>query len=242
MEEHKYLVAKLFGTDIAINIPSVINTLITATLTFVIVMFITSRVKLRPDSKRQNTAELLAEFVKNNTIANNISWTKYGKSLWAFGLTIFSFVLIANTIGVLFEVTSDEVVYVNSITADPTTTLALAGLFIIFTHYYGIKNKGVKFYLNTYTSYGVWLSPLKVMEEFTNLLTLSLRLFGNIYAGEILIGMLTTVILSGWIGGIFGTVGLIVWKLFSLMIGAIQAYVFTLLIFSYLSHKINEEH
>ena len=61
MEKHTYLITKLFGYDITVNIPSVITTLITVLLTFVIVMFLTSRIKLRPDSKRQNAAELLAK-------------------------------------------------------------------------------------------------------------------------------------------------------------------------------------
>ena len=56
MEEHTYLITKLFGYDITVNIPSVITTLLTVILTFIFVMFLTSRVKLRPDSKRQNAA------------------------------------------------------------------------------------------------------------------------------------------------------------------------------------------
>ena len=50
MEKHTYLITKLFGYDITVNIPSVITTLITVLLTFIIVMFLTSRIKLRPDS------------------------------------------------------------------------------------------------------------------------------------------------------------------------------------------------
>ena len=65
METHTYLITKLFGYDITVNIPSVITTLITVLLTFIIVVFLTSRIKLRPDSKRQNAAEFLAYMVKD---------------------------------------------------------------------------------------------------------------------------------------------------------------------------------
>ena len=242
MEEHTYLIAKLFGYDITVNIPSAITTLITVVLTFIFVMFITSRIKLRPDSKRQNMAELLAFFVSDNIIKGNVDWKKYGKGLWATALTLISFIAIANTIGVLIEVSYDGVVYVNSITADPTFTFTLAVLVIVFTHYAGLKYKGPKHYVGTYTSSGIGIAPFKIIEEFTNLLTLSMRLFGNIYAGEILLALLATLTTVGFFGAITGMVGLVVWKGFSLFIGFIQAYIFTVLTFIYLSHKISDEH
>ena len=242
MENHTYLISKLFGYDITVNIPSAITTLITVVLTFIFVMFITSRIKLRPDSKRQNMAELLAFFVSDNIIKGNVDWKKYGKGLWATALTLISFIAIANTIGVLIEVSYDGVVYVNSITADPTFTFTLAVLVIVFTHYAGLKYKGPKHYVGTYTSSGIGIAPFKIIEEFTNLLTLSMRLFGNIYAGEVLLALLATLATAGVFGAITGITGLVVWKGFSLFIGFIQAYIFTVLTFIYLSHKINDEH
>lgn len=242
MEKHTYLITKLFGYDITVNIPSVITTLITVLLTFIIVMFLTSRIKLRPDSKRQNAAELLAYFVSDNVVKGNVNWKKYGKGLWATALTIILLVAVANTIGVLIEVSYDEVIYVNSVTADPTFTFSLALLIIVFTHFAGIKYKGVKHYFSTYTSSGIGITPFKVIEEFTNLMTFSMRLFGNIYAGEILLALLATLTTLGFFGAIAGMVGLVVWKGFSLFIGFIQAYIFTVLTFIYLSHKISDEH
>ena len=242
MENHTYLISKLFGYDITVNIPSAITTLITVVLTFIFVMFITSRIKLRPDSKRQNMAELLAFFVSDNIIKGNVDWKKYGKGLWATALTLISFIAIANTIGVLIEVSYDGVVYVNSITADPTFTFTLAVLVIVFTHYAGLKYKGPKHYVGTYTSSGIGIAPFKIIEEFTNLLTLSMRLFGNIYAGQVLLALLATLATAGVFGAITGITGLVVWKGFSLFIGFIQAYIFTILSFIYLSHKINDEH
>lgn len=242
MENHTYLISKLFGYDITVNIPSAITTLITVVLTFIFVMFITSRIKLRPDSKRQNMAELLAFFVSDNIIKGNVDWKKYGKGLWATALTLISFIAIANTIGVLIEVSYDGVVYVNSITADPTFTFTLAVLVIVFTHYAGLKYKGPKHYVGTYTSSGIGIAPFKIIEEFTNLLTLSMRLFGNIYAGEVLLALLATLATAGVFGAITGITGLVVWKGFSLFIGFIQAYIFTILSFIYLSHKISDEH
>lgn len=242
MEEHTYLITKLFGYDITLNIPSVITTLITVILTFIFVMFLTSRVKLRPDSKRQSAAEILAVFVSDSIIKGNVDWKKYGKGLWATALTLISFIAVANTIGVILEVSYDEVVYVNSITADPTFTFSMAVLVIGFTHYAGLKYKGSKHYVGTYTSGGSIVTPFKVIEEFTNLLTLSMRLFGNIYAGEVLLALLGSLATTSILGALVGIPGLVLWKGFSLFIGAIQAYIFTILSFTYLSHKIGDHH
>lgn len=84
--------------------------------------------------------------------------------------------------------------------------------------------------------------PLKIIEEFANTLTLGLRLYGNIYAGEILLGLL-----GGLAGAtIFGFVGAIVptmaWMGFSIFIGFIQAFIFTMLTMVYMAHKVSTDH
>ena len=241
MHEQTYLITELFGTGITLNIPSAITTIITCILTFIIVKYLTSRIKLRPDSKRQNMAEMIAFIIKDSAISN-VNWTKYGKSLWGLGLSLASLIAVANIIGVIVEVTCGNVMYLNSVTADSTFTFTMAGMMILFTHYYGFKHKGSKHYFRTYVSGGAFLSPFKVLEEFVNILTLSLRLYGNIYAGEILLGLLSTLTLSGIVYGVLGMVGLITWKAFSLFVGFIQAYIFTIMVFVYLSHKVEDEH
>lgn len=241
MHEQTYLITRLFDTDITINIPSVIGTLVTCIITFIVAMFLTSRVKVRPDSKRQNIAEIIAELVKK-LISDNLSWTKYGRSLWALGLSLISLIAVANTIGVLIEITYDNVLYINSVTADPTFTFTLAGTMILFTHYYGYKYKGAKHYFGTFTANGALLAPFKIIEEFVNILTLSMRLFGNIYAGEVLLVMLVGVTTAGVWYFLPGMLGLIIWKAFSLFIGFIQAYIFTTMVYIYLSHKLEDAH
>ncbi|WP_186304300.1 F0F1 ATP synthase subunit A, partial [Staphylococcus epidermidis] len=69
-------------------------------------------------------------------------------------------------------------------------TLTLATMVVALSHYYGIKQKGFGEYLRGYVSPMWFLFPLKIIEEFANTLTLGLRLYGNIFAGEILLGLL----------------------------------------------------
>ncbi|MCJ0576144.1 F0F1 ATP synthase subunit A, partial [Enterococcus cecorum] len=88
-----------------------------------------------------------------------------------------------------------------------------------------------------------FLMPIKFIEEFTNVITLGLRLYGNIYAGEVLLTLIASLFKAfGWI-----TLPLVVpiemtWIGFSLFIGAIQAYVFVTLTMVFLNHKIAAEH
>ncbi|MFP3490326.1 F0F1 ATP synthase subunit A, partial [Staphylococcus sp. SIMBA_130] len=74
---------------------------------------------------------------------------------------------------------------------------------VLLTHYYGIKMKGAKEYGRGFVSPLKFLFPFKIIEEFSNTLTLGLRLYGNIYAGEILLGLLAG--LGG--AGIAGALG-----------------------------------
>lgn len=241
MHDHTYLITRIPGTDLTFNIPSAIGTLVTCIITYFVVVFLTNNVKLRPTGRKQSFAEIVATLIRN-LISDNVSWSKFGRSLWAMGLSLISFIAVANTIGVLIEVKIDNVLYVNSVTADPTFTFTLAATMILFTHYYGFKHKGAKHYFSTYTSNGVGLTPFKIIEEFVNILTLSMRLFGNIYAGEVLLVMLVGLGTAGIWYFLPGMIGLMIWKAFSLFIGFIQAYIFTTMVFIYLSHKVEDAH
>ena len=83
--------------------------------------------------------------------------------------------------------------------------------------------------------------PMNIMEEFINFLSLALRLFGNIFAGEIVIGLITRV---GNIEVYYLPLAILLevaWTAFSLFIGALQAYVFVLLSTMYINEKIAKE-
>ena len=87
-----------------------------------------------------------------------------------------------------------------------------------------------------------FMFPLKIIEEFANTLTLGLRLYGNIYAGEILLGLLTGLASFNNIGFIGAIVPTMAWMGFSIFIGFIQAFIFTMLTMVYISHKVSEDH
>lgn len=188
----------------------------------------------------QNFMEWILEFVKG-IIGDTMDW-KTGKVFLPLGLTLITYIFVSNIVGVMTVGVVGTDLWWKSPTADATLTLTLSAMVVVMTHYYGIKLSGTKNYFKQYVSPVPLMLPFKIIEEFTNTLTLGLRLFGNIYAGEILLSLLVGLALSG-IGGFLGAaIPMLAWQGFSLFIGAIQAFVFTMLTMVYMSHKVSSDH
>src|SRR5699024_1881678 len=127
-------------------------------------------------------------------------------------------------------------------TADPVITMTLAVMVAGFSHYYGVKMKGFKEYGRDFFRPVGFMFPFKIIEEFSNTLSLGLRLYGNIFAGEVLIGLLAALAATGWIGKIGAFIPMMAWQGFSIFVGAIQAFIFTMLTMVYISHKVSSDH
>ena len=165
---------------------------------------------------------------------------KVGGQFLALAFTLLFYVFVANMLGIPFEIYNTETHYVwwKSPTSDPVLTLTMAVMVVLLTHYYGIKIRGFGEYLKDYIRPVPFLLPFKIIEEFANTLTLGMRLFGNVYAKEILmvliVGAGTTSLFT-----IFGAfVPLMAWQAFGIFIGAIQAYIFAMLAMVYMAHKV----
>ena len=92
---------------------------------------------------------------------------------------------------------------------------------------YGIREKGVKGYFKHFVEPFPVLLPLNIIEELVKPITLALRLFGNIFAGGIMIALIGLLpIYVFWFPNI-------VWKLFDMFIGGVQAFIFALLTILY---------
>ena len=155
---------------------------------FLIAFFATRNLQLKPTGM-QNFLEWIMDFVKG-IIKSNMDW-KTGGRFHVLGITLIYFLFVSNVLGLPFAVIMEGDLWWKSPTADPMITMTLAVMVIVLTHYYGIKAKGCKrIRKRLLTSQFQFLLPLKIIEEFANTLTLGLRLYGNIYAGEVLIGLL----------------------------------------------------
>ncbi|WP_199623561.1 F0F1 ATP synthase subunit A [Paenibacillus alkalitolerans] len=127
-----------------------------------------------------------------------------------------------------------EVVWWKSPTADASVTMGLALITILLVHFLGLT-QNTKHYLKHYFEPHFLFFPLNLLKQAAKLLTLGLRLFGNIFAGEVLIAVLIG-------AGVFGIPGLVIWQGFSLFVGAIQAFIFVMLTMVYLSQELDTPH
>jgi ATP synthase subunit a len=125
-------------------------------------------------------------------------------------------------------------------TANLAFDLGFSFLITLICHVEGIRRRGVKAYLKAFAT-PAGMTPMNILEEFTNFASLALRIYGNIYAGEVLSGLLLTLSqqAAGWYPIAF--VLNLIWTAFSVFISCIQAYVFTMLTSMYLGKKINSE-
>lgn len=197
---------------------------------------------MKPKGK-QNVLEFIVDFVRG-IVSDNIP-KKEVNDFHLLGFTFFMFVLVSNILGLVTKVVifPDEISLWKSPTADPLVTMTLALIAIILSHYYGLKKQGVKgYFVNSFLKPTAILFPIKIIEEFTNVLTLGLRLYGNIFAGEILLTLIANLGASSPTKFVLALPLEVIWQTFSLFIGAVQAFIFVTLMMVYLSHKIEAEH
>jgi len=232
--EHENPTGVLFG--ITYNQSNVMMLLVTCIVVFLIAFISTRNLQIKP-SGMQNFFEWIMDFVKG-IIKSNMDW-KTGGRFHILGITLILFLFVSNVLGLPFAVIWKGDLWWKSPTADPMITLTLAAMVIVLAHYYGVKIKGAKGYAQGFFQPLPFLMPLNLIAEFASTLTLGLRLYGNIYAGEVLIALIASLGASS----VFGLVGAIVpgmaWMGFSIFVGAIQSFIFVMLSMVYMSEKVS---
>ncbi|MST34636.1 F0F1 ATP synthase subunit A [Acidimicrobiaceae bacterium USS-CC1] len=149
-----------------------------------------------------------------------------------WGITIFMLVLVADWIEILPGIFHGKD-YLPSPSADVNFCYALGITVWLVTNFAGIRARA-KRTGSWGKGYVQWLKmffePLHFVEHITRWLTLALRLFGNIFAGSIMIALL----LAFPVYFFPATIGFtVVWKLFDMFIGVVQAFIFALLTILY---------
>jgi F-type H+-transporting ATPase subunit a len=134
--------------------------------------------------------------------------------------SLFIFVLSANWLSIIPGLSSP--------TSDVNTTFALALIVFFSVHFYGIKTHGVIGYLKAFSD-PVFLVPLELISHFSRTLSLTLRLFGNILSGDIIVAIVFSLI------PLIVPLPLIALGMFS---GALQAFILTTLASLYVSSAV----
>ncbi|MFD1430473.1 F0F1 ATP synthase subunit A [Lacticaseibacillus mingshuiensis] len=223
------------------NLTNDIAILVSAVIVFFLLFWLARKPQLRPGGK-QNVLEYLIDFT--NGIVKQAMPGPEGNRFGLLALVLFVFIFVSNQIGLIFQVDAGGLTWFRSPTADPVITMGLALIVLVMSHFFGVAVKGISGYLKGYVSPVAFLAPINVIEEFTNFITLALRLYGNIYAGEVLLLLVRQLAFSGAGGPVSFVAGFlleIIWQGFSVFIGSIQAYIFVTLAMVYTSHKVVSE-
>lgn len=238
MEYGDPVIENLFGVSwLSVNLSNVFMIIVTSIIVFVLSVLGARKIQMKPTGA-QNVMEWILDFVKG-IINDTMDW-KTGKTFLPLAITLFTFILVGNLIGVATTGIYEGETWWQSPTANPGLTLTLSSMVILLSHYYGIKMKGTKHYFKSYITPVGFLLPIKLIEEFANTLTLGLRLFGNMFAGGVLLSLLVGLMTSGVWGFLGGAIPLLAWQGFSVFIGGIQAFIFTMLSMVYISQKVQD--
>ncbi|WP_077215063.1 F0F1 ATP synthase subunit A [Bacillus dakarensis] len=221
------------------NLANMMMITIASAIVFIIAVLSTRNLAMKPTGM-QNFFEWVMDFVRN-IINSTMDW-KDGGRFHVLGITIIMYIFVSNMLGLPFAVVIDNTLWWKSPTADPVVTLTLATLVVGLSHYYGVKLKGFGSYGKEFFKPFWFMFPIKIIEEFANTLTLGLRLYGNIYAGEILLTLIAGGLATGIGGHLAAIIPMLAWQGFSVFIGAIQAFIFCMLTMVYLSHKVSSDH
>jgi F-type H+-transporting ATPase subunit a len=174
-------------------------------------------------------------------IVGNLAESAIGPKYRRFvpvGVTLFLFILISNWLSLLptalhpggsFELLPPP-------TSDVNLPLAMALMVIVWVHVESFRARGIGGYFRHYRQPYVALTPINVIEEITKPITMTFRLFGNMFSGGLMVLVMTTLLPIYVV-----PVGEIVWKPFDLFIGAIQAYIFMLLTILYFGMAMSHE-
>ncbi|WP_166243522.1 F0F1 ATP synthase subunit A [Paenibacillus turpanensis] len=244
----------ILNIDISVFLPIILSCVIV----FLIAKLSLRNLSVDKPSKAQNFIEWVVDFISG--IVNSTMDFKKGKAFVSLGMALIMFIFVANMLGLPFAIgtihdkpmpeigitqelinTTMEstghgvhTVWYKSPTADVSVTMGLALMVIVIAHLNGIR-RNPKFYFKHYFEPFPFFLPLNILKQASKPITLGMRLFGNIYAGEILISVLIG-------AGAFGIPGLVVWQGFSIFVGAIQAFIFVMLTMVYVSMEIQDDH
>lgn len=203
------------------NEETLIMTWITMAIVIAIAVMATRSLSMVPTGT-QNVVEMIIIWLRGQVHEN---MGKKGEFLAPLVITLFLFLLVSNWLGLVPTMASP--------TNDLNTTLGLALLIIIMVHVLGIYMKGMHYIAHFFQPVAPFVI-INMIEEVAKPITLAFRLFGNILAGEILIIILLK-LMPIWMP--IPSVG---WLAFSIFVGGVQAFVFTMLSTVYLSNAVKD--
>jgi F-type H+-transporting ATPase subunit a len=203
------------------NVDTIWSTLVAGAIVLILGLVVASRVTSGVPGKLQLAWEGIVSWL-TQLVRDNIGYTD--RNVIQLAIALFTLILLSNWLELI---PSQE--YLPAPTSDLNLTLALALIVIFGVHYRSIRTKGFAGYVKHYFQPIPVLFPLNLIEELVKPFTLALRLFGNIFAGGLMLSIIGLIpVWANWPLQI-------VWKVFDMAIGGIQAFIFALLTVIYFS-------
>ena len=218
---HSYYEFKLFGTTVSINTTMVCTVVVCLA---VLAMILVLRHEIMKDYDEPNTIQNIAELMVE-TLDGMVesSMGKHAPRYRNYVEMLMIFILFSNISG-LFGLRPP--------TADFATTFGLALVTFVMIEYAWIRYNGISFIKDLFQPFPIFF-PVNVISEFATPVSMSLRLFGNVLSGTIMLGLWYA--LMPW----FTKVGVpaFLHAYFDLFSGAIQTYVFGMLTMTFVTDK-----
>lgn len=211
------LIIPFFGYRLAFNLEVIAMTWIVIAVILVFGYLATRKCATHPNMI-QTVGELITKVFYDLT--EDALGPKMAKTYAPLVTALFMFLVACNWIGI--------VPHLEEPTKDLNTTLSLGVLGFVIAHYVGIKTKGIKTYLLEYCEPMFLMAPLNIIGEVSKIVSISFRIFGNIMGGAIIIMVVSYLCYSVLLPPFL-------WAFFGIFVGAIQAFVFTILTVVYIS-------
>jgi F-type H+-transporting ATPase subunit a len=222
---------KLFGMTVDLDV--VWATCAAGIVVIGLGLLLRARVSVDKPGKLQIFWEFLVEQVSD---LSDSAIGPEGRRFVPLAVAIFLFILVCNWIEVIPSGHSPE--WFPAPTSDVNLPLAMALTVIGLVHYNSIKARGFRGYVRHYFQPYTALFPINVIEEITKPITLTFRLFGNLFSGGLMVAVIAALLPIYVV-----PVGELIWKPFDLFVGAIQAFIFALLTIMYLGMGMStDEH
>ena len=228
--EHWVYTTSILGHGVSFNMDTLITMWLSMLLLIVLALLTTRKLSMVP-GKLQLIGENIVRYFNN--IAKSGMGNDEAQKHIAIILTLFMFILTANLVGQLpWKLIHLQTVELASPNNDINMTAAMAIVVSIYYIFYGVKRNGFKFFFKGFSIDGIIITLVDALELFVRPFSLALRLFANIFAGEVLVATILSLAAVAFP---------LPFMLFELFVALVQALVFTLLSTTYISMAIKEE-
>jgi F-type H+-transporting ATPase subunit a len=219
------------------NVDTMYTTVIAAVLTCAFLYWVARRAS----HDKPNKAQVVTELVINQTRAYVQDAVGHDVPAWLvpLGVCLFFFILFCNWLG--WFPSGHHPARLEPPTADVNLVYAMSIVVVILYTYLGVKRKGARYVGDWFRAKPVGLRTfILLLEQIVNPLSLSLRLFGNIFAGGIMLAVIA--LLPFYLFPLYGFADF-VWRIFdSGFIAPIQAFIYAFLTILYFGMATAEEH